>query len=278
MADKNVSLPAAGSFLSPQGIEEQVERIGLSKVEMPASRAFVLAVLAGMFVAFGGTAMLMVKSDTAFSFAASQLACGFVFTLGLFLVGAAGAELFTGNSLMLIGAASRRYKASRMLKSWAVVYAGNLLGGVLVALLVAGSGVLGSNGGAVGDVAVSVAQTKAGLSVGEAFLRGVGCNMLVCLASWVGYAGKSLTDKLFGAMLPVVVFVTAGFEHSVANLFFMPVGAIASALGFGGGATVGLAGALCNIAFVTLGNVVGGALVVGGLYWLAYGRRSKEEA
>lgn len=257
-------------LLAPAEIAQQVVAAGADKAARPASRAFVLAVLAGAFIAFGGAFMLVVRSDASLPFAASQVLGGFVFCLGLFLVLVAGAELFTGNNLMVAGVLSGRYSAGSLLRSWLTVYVGNAVGAICIALLVCLGGFLGLNDGAVGEIAFSVAAAKASLAPGAAFVRGILCNILVCLAVWMGFAGQSVADKLAAALLPVMGFVVLGFEHSIANWFFLPLGLIAQVSGAAGaGTAITLAGAASNLLLVTLGNIVGGCLVTV-CYWFVY--------
>lgn len=253
-----------------------VEDTMTAKANMPIVRAFVLAVLAGFFVATGGSFMIAVRSDVTLGTTASSVIAGLAFCFGLFAVMAAGAELFTGNSLMAIGALRGRYPLGRMFKMWAVVYAGNLVGSLLMVLLISTSGCFDLFGGAFAQTAYNVAVGKASLSPLAAFVRGILCNYLVCLAVWIGSAGKTTCDKLAATILPVTAFVVLGCEHSVANLFFLPlglviqgmVGAVAPAMGF----AALFQGALANIVIVTLGNVVGG-VAFGALYWAAFGRK-----
>ena len=205
--------------LSPKQIEQKVADVGVAKAEMAPARAFVLAVMAGAFVGLGGMFMALVKSDASLAPAASSL-----------LV--AGAELFTGNSLMVIGCMHGRYPWARLLASWSVVYVGNLAGALLLVAFLAAANYCGMNGGAVGATLVSVAVSKASLPWSVVFFRGVLCNALVCLAVWMGFAGKTVVDKFVAAILPVMCFVACGFEHCVANMFFLPLGVVARALGF----------------------------------------------
>lgn len=269
--EKPVSTPFLRPLLAPPEIEARAEEAGRAKASLPLPRMFALAVMAGAFIAFGGSFMLMVRSDATLSFAVSMLLGGLVFCLGLFLVLVAGAELFTGNCLMVAGALSGRYGWGRVVRNWAVVYAGNAVGAVCVALLFAAAGNLDANAGAVGVTALSVALAKGGLAPATALVRGVLCNVLVCLAVWMGFAGQSVCDKLAAAILPVVGFVVLGFEHSVANLFFLPLGLIAQAAGVAGAGVLTPAAVAGNLLFVTVGNIVGGALV-GCAYWFVYGR------
>ena len=193
--------------------------------------------------------------------------------LGLFLILAAGAELFTGNCLMVMGALAGRFSWGRLLKSWALVLAGNLVGAVLAACLMIAAGVATANGGALGEAAIAVAEGKVALGWGTAFARAVLCNLLVCLAVWVGHAAVSVTDKFFSALLPVMAFMACGFEHCVANMFFLPYALMLQATGVAG--TVDAGGVLSNLTAATLGNLVGGVVLVGVSYWFVYGRSRK---
>lgn len=256
-------------MLPPAKTQEAFVHIGFAKARLTKGRAFVLAVLAGAFIALGASFMLMVRSDSTLSPTVSLLLGGLAFCLGLFLVLVAGAELFTGNCLMVIGALDGRYPFARMLRKWAIVYVGNAAGALLVVALMTISGFPAMQGGAVGDIALSVAASKAALDPVVAFVRGILCNMLVCLAVWMGSAGKTVCDKLAAAVLPVVAFVVLGFEHSVANMFFLPLGLVVNAMQ--GASAVAVGGVVSNLVFVTLGNIVGG-VAIAAAYWFVYGR------
>lgn len=253
-----------------------VENTMTAKANMPLLRAFVLAVLAGVFVATGGSFMIAVRSDATLGTTVSAVIAGLAFCFGLFAVMAAGAELFTGNSLMAIGVLRGRYSMGRMLKMWVVVYAGNLVGSLIMVLLIYTSGCFNLFGGAFAQTAYNVAVGKAGLAPLEEFVRGILCNYMVCLAVWMGSAGKTTCDKLAATILPVTAFVVLGCEHSVANLFFLPLGLVIQETVAAVAPVMGLAafwqGALVNIAIVTLGNVVGG-VAFGAMYWVAFGRK-----
>ena len=259
-------------MLPPAKTQEAFVHIGFAKARLTRGRAFVLAILAGAFVALGASFMLMVRSDVSLSPTISLVLGGLAFCLGLFLVLVAGAELFTGNCLMVIGALDGRYPLVRMLRKWAIVYAGNAVGALLVVVLLLVSGFAEMQGGAVGELACSVAASKASLSPVVAFSRGFLCNVLVCLAVWMGSAGKTVCDKLAAAILPVVAFVVLGFEHSVANMFFLPLGLVIEALW--GGSSVVVLGVASNLVFVTLGNIVGG-VAIAAAYWFVYGREDR---
>ena len=257
--------------MTPASMELKNERVAETKAKTDVVSALVLSVMAGAFISMGATFMLVVKSDAALPFAATQLLGGFAFTLGLFLILAAGAELFTGNCLMVMGPLAGRFSWRRLLASWALVLFGNLVGSVLAAGLVLATGVASANGGAVGEAAITVAEGKVALDWGVAFARAVLCNMLVCLAVWVGHAATSVTDKFFSALLPVMAFMAAGFEHCVANMFFLPYALMLQATGTCAG-SVDLAGVVSNLTAATLGNLVGGVVLVGVSYWFVYGR------
>ena len=261
--------------MTPASIEHKAERVAVTKARTDSLSAFVLAVMAGGFISLGATFMLVVKSDATLPFAATQVLGGFVFSLGLFLILAAGAELFTGNCLMVMGPLSGRMGWRPLLRSWVVVYAGNLLGCVLFACLMLAADVGSANGGALAQAAVGVAETKDALGSATVLARGVLCNLLVCLAVWIGHSATTVTDKFFSALLPVMGFMASGFEHCVANMFFMPYALLLQATGAAEG-TVSVLGALHNIGMATLGNLVGGALLVGAAYWFVYARGRSE--
>lgn len=291
-ADSGSNAPAAAAAVadaaamkpdcrSGAALLAQAEAVACSKASAAAGRTFVLAVLAGMMIGAGASLMLCVKADSALSFAPSQILGGFCFSLGLICVIVAGAELFTGNTLMVAAAADKRIAVGAMLRNWAIVYGGNLVGSLLLVALMAGAGVASMNGGAVGDAMVTAAYGKITLGPGEIFFRGILCNWLVCLAVWMGFAGRTVIDKIFTTIFPVMAFVACGFEHCVANMFILPMGmaALASS-GYGGAlpldsvmAAVTAGGACYNIALATLGNIVGGAVFVGLFYWLAYRKK-----
>lgn len=257
--------------MTPASMELKNERVAETKAGTDLASALVLAVMSGAFISLGATFMLVVKSDATLPFAATQLLGGFAFTLGLFLVLAAGAELFTGNCLMVMGPLSGRFSWGKLLSSWLVVLAGNLAGALLASAAMLAAGVASANGGALGEAAIAVAEGKVALGWGTAFARGVLCNMLVCLAVWVGHSANSVTDKFFSALLPVMGFMAAGFEHCVANMFFLPYAMMLQATGVASG-SVDLAGVLHNLSAATLGNLVGGVVLVGASYWFVYGR------
>lgn len=252
---------------SPQEIAERVENVGVTKARLPALATFTLAVLAGGFIGLGALYFTLVTSDAALGFAASRTLGGLCFSLGLILVVVAGAELFTGNNLLVMAWAAGRITGGELLRNWALVLLGNATGAVGLAVLVVLAGQGGLNDGAVGQHAVRLATLKVALPFWTAFFRGVLCNVLVCLAVWMAMAGRSVTDKLLAVLFPISAFVAAGFEHSVANLYLIPLGML---LDPGPSAALHLTGLLRNLVPVTLGNIAGGGGMVALVYTLVY--------
>ncbi len=254
---------------SPDQIAERVETVGVTKANLPILKMIALGVLAGGFIGLGAMFFLIIASDLSLSFAMQRLLGGIVFSLGLVLVVVAGAELFTGNNLMVMAWVSRKIPFSRLVRNLTIVYLANFVGAAGLALLVAWSGHLEMNAGAIGRAASSLAVSKLGLDFSEAFLRGVICNILVCLAVWLAMAGRSVIDRIVGIILPVSAFVAGGFEHSIANQYFVPL-----AIFHGTEEVSWLSFLLANLLPVTLGNLVGGAGMVGLVYWVIYRRGS----
>ena len=264
--------------LTPAEVEGKTEVLGLGKANMSFKQAFFLAILAGIFIGCGGMFMLLVKSDTSLPFAASQLLGGLTFCLGLFLVITAGAELFTGNCLMIAAKLSGKYSWGKMLKSWAVVYVGNLVGSLILVAILFYAQYWALNGGEAGNAMMTVATSKVSQSWEVLLLKGVMCNFLVCLAVWIGYAARTITDKFFAILLPITAFVACGFEHCVANMFFLPLGLLLKSTGFAytGSANIDALdiGSVCyNLGLVTLGNIIGGVVMVGMAYWFIFHKK-----
>lgn len=259
------SPPPSPDAFPPREIAQRAEELGVSKARADALTLLVLAILAGAFIALGGLFYSVVISGSQLGFGVTRLLGGLSFSLGLILVVIAGAELFTGNNLLAMAWASGRISTAEVLRNWLIVYAGNLIGcfATVVLVLIAGLDQLG--GGMVGETAQRIAAGKLALTPLEAFGRGVLCNVLVCLAVWLALGGRSVTDKLLAIVLPITAFVTVGAEHSIANAFFLPWG-----LALDASAQLDIAAALGNLLWVTLGNLVGGTLLVAGVYWLAY--------
>jgi len=248
---------------APKEIAARVREVGVGKARLPLLTLALLGVLAGVFIGLGALMFTLVASDATVGFAASRLLGGLVFSLGLVLVSIAGAELFTGNNLLAMAWASRRIGTAELLRNWGVACGANAVGAAGLALVVFLAGHAALNEGAVGQAALRIALAKVQLPVAEAFWRGVLCNLLVCMAVWMVLAGRSVTDKVLAIVFPITAFVAAGFEHSVANFYFL-------ALGWLLGAPISLADALHNLGPVIAGNIVGGSVGVAGVYWVIY--------
>lgn len=248
---------------SPREIAARVETVGVTKANLPFTSMVALGVLAGGFIGLGAMFSTLVLCDAGLDFAVSRVLAGTVFSLGLILVVIAGAELFTGNNLLVMTYVARRISLGKFLGNLTIIYVANFIGAVGLAAVVTLSGHAQLGDGAVGRTAMTIAAAKVSLPFAEAFFRGVLCNVLVCLAVWLAMAGRTVTDKILAIIFPVAAFVAAGFEHSVANMYFIPLGAF-----LGGEITV--ADAFRNLVPVTLGNLVGGAGMVGLVYHTIY--------
>lgn len=259
---------------SPREVAERVETVGVAKARLPLLPMALLGVLAGAFIGLGSLMFALVMSDSSYSFATGRLLGGAVFSLGLLLVVVAGAELFTGNNLLVMAYADGRITAREVLRNWVVVCAANFVGAAGLALLVHWSGHTQLNGGAVAQQVIRIAAAKCALPADEAFFRGVLCNVLVCMAVWMSLAARSVADKAVAVLPPVLAFVAAGFEHSIANLYFVPLALLLKAGGAAGAEGVTWAGFAHNLAFVIPGNLVGGSLLVGLVYYVIYRRQA----
>ena len=257
-------------------IAERVENGGVAKVKLPWLSVMTLGVLAGGFIGLGAMYFNLVTSDATLGFAAARVLGGVVFSLGLILVVVAGAELFTGNNLIIMAWVVKRVTTADILKNWALVFTANFIGAFGLAILIFLSNHAAMAGGAVGQNAVRIAAVKTTLPFSQAFFRGVLCNVLVCLAVWLCLGGRNVFDKVVAIIFPISAFVAAGFEHSVANMYFIPLGLLlrAHVPAPAGVDMYGLTwgGFLHNLLPVTLGNIVGGAVMVGLVYWLVYRR------
>lgn len=279
--EKDDLLTIKPDCLAPAATEAKAETVAEGKTKLDPFRCFVLAIMAGMFIGCGALFMTYVKSDASLGFAAASVGGAACFSLGLILVVVAGAELFTGNNLMVTAALSGKVTWGSVLKNWIIVWIGNFVGSLILVGIVAGANSAGMNGGEVGSMMMTVAAGKISLPASTIIFRGIMCNFLVCLAVWMGFAGKTVIDKIFTCMFPVTAFVAMGFEHCVANMFFLPMGIIAKTMGVAYTGTADISvltwgGAFYNIGFATLGNLIGGAVFVGVMYWLAYAKREKK--
>ena len=257
---------------SPAEIAEKVEKVGMAKARLPLIKMLALGVLAGGFIGLGAMFYLLVAADDQLSFAIQRILGGLVFSLGLILVVVAGAELFTGNNLMVMAWVSRKVSFYRLARNLVIVYFANFIGAAGLALVVVASGHLAMNDGSLGETAERIAEAKLSMSFQEAFLKGVLCNILVCLAVWLAMAGRSVMDRIAAIVFPITAFVAAGFEHCVANFYLVPLAIFDGAEGVSWGAFL-----LRNLLPVTLGNLVGGAGMVGLVYWIIYRRELRSK-
>jgi len=255
---------------SPKEIAERVQSVGVTKARLPLLSQVTLGILAGGFIGLGALYYTVVASDGSLGFAASRILGGLAFSFGLILVVVAGAELFTGNNLLLMAWAGHRITTSELLRNWTLIYLANFIGAFGLVLLVLWSHQWRMNGNAVGIVAINIAAAKAELPFWEALFKGILCNILVCLAVWIALAGRSIVDKIFAIIFPISAFVAAGFEHSVANMYFIPMGIlIQEQMSTAALPALSWAGMMANLIPVTLGNIIGGGSVAG-VYYLVY--------
>jgi formate transporter len=259
---------------SPAEIEEAVEKVGVKKANLPLLSSFMLAIVAGGSIGFGALYYTIVASDPTLSFATVRVMGGLVFSLGLALVLIGGAELFTGNNLIVMAWASGKVSARTMLLNWTIVWLGNLVGALGLIVLVFFSHHLDMNDGRIGLSVLNTAAGKIRPDMVTLFFKGILCNVLVCAAVWLAYAGRSVTDKFVALILPISAFIAAGFEHCVANMYFLPLAWLLVQTGHApanfDASLITLPGIFHNLLPVTLGNIVGGAGFVGAAYWAIY--------
>jgi formate transporter len=259
---------------SPAEIKEAIEKVGVKKANLPFLASFMLAIVGGGSIGFGALYYTIVASDAELSFATIRVVGGLVFSLGLALVLVGGAELFTGNNLIVMAWASGRVSTGTMLRNWTIVYLGNLLGSLGLIILVFFSHHLDMNDGRIGLSILNTAAGKIRPDMVTLFFKGILCNVLVCAAVWLAYAGRSVTDKIVAVLLPVSAFIAAGFEHCVANMYFLPMAWLLVQTGHVPAnfdiSPITVSGILHNLVPVTLGNIVGGAGLVGAVYWAIY--------
>lgn len=263
---------------SPAQIAERVQQVCVIKARMPALTMLLLAVLAGAFIGLGALYFTLVISDHGLGFAAGRVLGGVCFSLGLLLVVVAGAELFTGNNLLAMAWAEGCLTTRDVLRDWLIVGIGNFIGAGALAVLVFLSGHAALNQGEIARTAVQIAAAKCALPFWEAFFRGVLCNVLVCMAIWMAMAGRSVIDKAVAILFPISAFVAAGFEHSIANLYFIPLGMLLRdglADPVAGAEAIGWAGMVRNLVPVVLGNLIGGSVLVALVYHLIYRRGAR---
>lgn len=272
------------SALTTGEILEKVSDSGIAKAEGKTLRLLIWALLAGAYIAFGAQASQMVSFNLLAdpdSLGVGRLVSAAVFPVGLMMVVLCGAELFTGNCLMISGVLDRKIRISGMLRNWVLVYLGNFLGALLVVALMKSTGLWETGSGLLGASVIKTAQAKVQLSFGQAFVRGILCNWLVCLAVWMSTGARETVSKIFAIWFCIGLFVISGFEHSIANMYFIPAG-IAAAADSGLAQLAGCDVSVLtvgnflvkNLLPVTLGNILGGGLFVGMVYWFT-GRKLK---
>lgn len=259
---------------APREIARRVEAVGVTKAHLPLMQMALLGVLAGAFIGLGAMFNVLVVSDPSLGFATSRVLGGVVFSLGLLLVVVAGAELFTGNNLLMMAWADRRITTRDVLRNWLVVGAANFVGAAGLALLVYLSRHWEGNGGLIAHKTLEIAAAKCSLPAATAFFRAVLCNVLVCLAVWMALGGRSLTDKAIAVVAPITAFVAAGFEHSIANMYLIPLAMLLRLEGLGEAQALSITwgGFVFNLVPVIAGNLFGGSVLVGLVYHLVYRR------
>lgn len=267
-----------GSHARLETTAARVDTIGVAKTRLPLLSLLMLSVLAGAFIGLGALYFVLVKSDPSLGFAAKQILGGLVFGLGLILVVVAGAELFTGNNLLAMAWADGKISTRDLLRNWAIVCVGNFLGAVGLALLVVFSRHPEMNDGAIAQEYLRIAAAKVAMPFWTAFFRGVLCNVLVCVAVWMALAGRSVIDKAVAIVFPISAFVAAGFEHSVANMYLIPIAMLLQTFEHISmtANTITWIGFFHNLVPVILGNIVGGSVLVGLVYHVIYRRTPSE--
>jgi formate transporter len=268
----------------PPEMAERMEDVGVKKANLDFWSMFALAVLAGSFIGLGAEFCTLTITDTGLGFGLSKLLGGLAFSLGLILVVVAGAELFTGNNLIVMAWVGGKLTLGQVMRNWVIVYVGNLVGSLGAAILMYLTRQWTFANYHVGATALNIANAKVNLSFTEGLARGILCNALVCLAVWLCLSGRSVMDKIMAILFPITAFVASGFEHSIANMYFVPMGLLLKGepqvLAAAGKVTsdlvnLNLQGFIANLISVTTGNIFGGGFMVAVVYWFIY-RRPRE--
>lgn len=276
------------TYLTPPEIVETTLQNGVKKAQTPGLALLLLGFLAGAFIAFAAEGSNMAAFNLfaePTTYGLGKALAGSIFGTGLMLVLIAGGELFTGNTMMLAALFEKKITLGKMLKNWTIVYIGNFLGSVFIAYMMVQSGLFNSGDNVLGAMTIKIAAYKTGLSFSAAFFLGIMCNWLVCLAVWMCYGAQDITGKILAIFFPIWLFITSGFEHSVANMYYIPAGILAKSneawvtAAMEHGVTAEKLAhlnwttfAVNNLIPVTLGNIVGGGLLVAGVYWYTYNR------
>lgn len=280
-------------YLIPSEIAKYTINAGVKKTKLTALNMFILGILAGAFIAFAseGSNMaaynLLAKPET---YGLGKAMAGAIFGTGLMMVLVAGGELFTGNTMIIAGVLDKKVTLKAMFKNWFFVYLGNFVGSVFIAYMMKNSGLFGSSGALLGGMTIKIASYKVSLTFMQAFYLGIMCNWLVCLAVWMSYGAKDMAGKLFAIFFPIWLFITSGFEHSVANMYYIPAGIMAKGTKAYADAALTLgvtpeklmhlnwgSFVINNLVPVTLGNIIGGGIFVGAAYWLVYIKATPKE-
>ena len=249
--------PASADPFVPGEIAERLEAANVQRANLPIRNLVLLALLGGVYIGFGAALATLVATDTTLGYGLGRLASGLAFSLGLIMLVVAGGELFTGNNLMVLAFASRKVSSQALLRNWGIAYLANAAGAVMLAFAIHLSGI--ADNAALKATVIKIAEAKVQLGVAPAFLRGVLCNILVCLAVWLSVAARSVEGKAIAIALPISAFVALGFEHCIANFYLLPVGMLS-------GAPVSFSAFISNIVPVTLGNTLGGVIVATAYY------------
>lgn len=275
--------------LMPDKMAEQAEDAGIKKANRSFSKTFVLAILAGAFIAFGAIFATTVTAEMTLSPDFTKLLGGLTFSLGLILVIVGGAELFTGNNLIVMAWANKRIKTSQVLRNWGIVFFGNFVGAMAMAALMFFSLQYTTGMGNIGAKALSIGEAKCSLGFTQATILGILCNTLVCLAVWLCYSAKTTSSKILAIIFPITAFVAAGFEHSIANMYFIPKALLIksyaneqfwSSINASPDMYYNLTWSnfiVDNLIPVTIGNIIGGAVLVGFVYWFVYLKGKKRK-
>lgn len=259
---------------APSEIAKRIETIGVAKTRLPLLSLWLLSLLAGAFIGLGALYYTLVVSDGSLGFATRQLLGGVVFSLGLLLVTVAGAELFTGNNLLVMAWADGKISTFELLRNWVIVCLGNFMGAVGLAVLVFLSHHPEMNQGAIAEQTLKIAAAKCAQPFWSAFFKGILCNVLVCMAVWMALAGRTVVDKAVAIVFPISAFVAAGFEHSIANMYFIPLAMLIETFGDSTTVTTAISwsGFFSNLIPVLAGNIIGGSVLVGLVYHVIYQR------
>lgn len=276
----------AAEALLPPEMARKAEEIGASKAKQDLVKTSVLAVLAGAFIAFGAIFATLITSGSDLPYGVTKVLAGLAFSLGLILVVVGGAELFTGNNLLTMAWASRRVSTWQMLRNWIIVYFGNMFGAFSIVILMLLSGHYLFGKGITGSNILYIAEAKCQLGFIQAIVLGILCNILVCLAIWLCYSARSTQGKILAIIFPITAFVSAGFEHSVANMYFIPMGLLVkksadpslwTQISSSPDQFESLTWSnylIHNLLPVSIGNIIGGAIFVGLAYWFIYLRKT----